>query len=124
MRKGFDGSQVITVLTNKGEASSDQILNLKKTGFTGGEKVMEVLTCKEQTVRPDGSIDVKIHKGLPNVFYPAAGLKGSKICQTASPPSPSGMPSSAVSPIKTFSQGSIPVFLIGVSFFCIPPILW
>ncbi|KAJ9634221.1 hypothetical protein H2199_009051 [Coniosporium tulheliwenetii] len=130
MRKGFDGSQVITVLTNKGEDSDDQTLNVKNSGFKGGEKVMEVLTCKEQKTHSDASINVKIHKGLPGVFYPSAGLEGSNICQMGSPSSSSGSesslsdkPSLAISSIRTFSQGSNPAFIIGFLSLWIPLIL-
>jgi alpha-amylase len=127
MRKGFDGSQVITVLTNLGEESNDQTLSLKNTGFNGGEKVMEVLTCQQQTTHSDGSIDVKIHRGLPSVFYPSAGLKGSKVCQKISlsaAPHPLGKRNSAMRSTSTFSQGSVPAFVIGILSLWIPLILW
>jgi len=81
LRKGLDGSQIITVVTNFGETSDTQIFNINGTGLANGEKVMEILTCTEQTALSDGSLDVKIVNGLPNVFYPSAALEGSNICE-------------------------------------------
>jgi alpha-amylase len=90
MRKGFDGSQVITVLTNGGENATSTTLNLKNTGFKAGDKVTEILTCEEQTTQSDGSINVVMSRGAPNVFYPSAGLQGSKVCQKGSSSSGGG----------------------------------
>lgn len=97
MRKGFDGSQLITVLTNGGENAPSTTLNLKNTGFKAGEKITEILTCKEQTTQSDGSINVAMSKGAPNVFYPSAGLQGSKVCQKGSSSSGPGSGSSGSS---------------------------
>ena len=115
MRKGFDGSQVITVLTNEGEGADSHTLNLKNTGFSAGEKVMEVLTCKEQTVQSDGTINVTMKDGQPNVFYPSKALSGSKICQ---PGSSSGSGSSR----KVFGDSPILAFVgvlsLWITFLC------
>jgi alpha-amylase len=113
MRKGFDGNQVITVLTNEGEGAGSHTLNLKNTGFQAGEKIMEVLTCKEQTTQSDGSINVTMQNGSPRVFYPSSALTGSKVCQpgssstgSGSGPSASNKTNSAISARKVFGQSS------------------
>lgn len=121
MRKGFDGSQVITVLTNEGEGADSYTLNLKNTGFSVGEKVMEVLVCEEQTVQSDGTINVTMKDGQPNVFYPSKALSGSKICQPgSSPPKPgSGSRSSR----KIFGDSPILAF-VGVLSLWITLLCW
>lgn len=121
MRKGFDGSQVITVLTNEGEGADSHTLNLKNTGFSAGEKVMEVLICKEQTVQSDGTINVAMKDGQPNVFYPSKALSGSKICQPGSshPKSGSGSGSSR----KVFGDSPILAF-VGVLSLWITLLCW
>lgn len=128
MRKGFDGGQVITVLTNQGESADSSTLNLKNTGFSGGEKVTEVLSCKEQTAASDGTINVALSNGVPRVYYPSKGLEGSKICQkgtssttsSGSGSSGSSKPSSAVSSQRFLGGSSIVAFVGVLSFW----VLW
>ncbi|KAB8239457.1 alpha-amylase [Aspergillus alliaceus] len=80
MRKGSDGSQVITVLSNKGANGDSYTLSLENTGYTAGQKLTEVVTCSIVTVGSDGKVPVPMEKGLPRVLYPSEKLGDSKIC--------------------------------------------
>ncbi|KAI9702084.1 MAG: hypothetical protein M1836_001428 [Candelina mexicana] len=80
MRKGFDGNQVITVLTNGGQSSKEYTFALGGTGFRPGEVLVEVTKCVTVSINADGSLDVAMAQGLPKVFYPARHLSGSGIC--------------------------------------------
>ena len=80
MRKGFDGSQVIGVFTNTGTNGANYTLTLEITGFTVGEKVVEMLSCATSTVDSNGNLSVPLSGGLPRIYYPMAQLSGSGIC--------------------------------------------
>ncbi|OJK04081.1 hypothetical protein ASPACDRAFT_1863780 [Aspergillus aculeatus ATCC 16872] len=80
MRKGFDGTQIITVLSNLGSGGRTYTLSLTGTGFTAGTKVTEVFTCTTLTVDADGSVPVPMASGLPRVLFPTGKLSGSSIC--------------------------------------------
>ncbi|KAL6238207.1 hypothetical protein BDW75DRAFT_237704 [Aspergillus navahoensis] len=80
MRKGHDGSQTITILTNAGADAGSSTLSVSKTGYAAGAAVIEVYTCKEIAVSDDGVVSVPMESGLPRVLYPKAKLEGSKIC--------------------------------------------
>ena len=80
MRKGFAGNQVIGVFSNKGSDGASYSLTLGNTGYTEGEKVIEMLTCAVLTVDGNGNLVVGMSGGLPRIYYPAAQLMGSGIC--------------------------------------------
>lgn len=80
MRKGFDGAQVITVLSNKGANGDAYTLNLGNTGWTSGTQVVEVLTCSTVTVTSSSTVTVPMANGLPRVYFAASNLSGSGIC--------------------------------------------
>jgi len=82
MRKGFNGSQVVTVLSNMGEDGGERTFNLSSTdtGFTSGEVVTEVLSCTNTTVGSSNNLEVKIQAGAPLVFYPSSHLINTTIC--------------------------------------------
>lgn len=81
MRKGWDGSQVVGVFTNKGASGSGSLtLTSSMTGFTAGQAVVDVMSCTSFTTDSSGSLAVTISGGLPRVFYPSAKLSGSGIC--------------------------------------------
>ncbi|KAI9368799.1 glycoside hydrolase superfamily [Aspergillus egyptiacus] len=81
MRKGYDGSQTITVLTNNGAGSGSYTFSLAGTGYEAGLVLTEVYSCQRVTVAADGSVPVRMENGLPRVFYPSSRLEGSGICQ-------------------------------------------
>ncbi|KAF7551360.1 hypothetical protein G7Z17_g5053 [Cylindrodendrum hubeiense] len=82
MRKGFDGNQIISVLSKTGASAADKTLSLTKsvTGFTANQNVVEILTCKTSTTDSSGSLSVTISQGKPLVFYPKSQISGSDIC--------------------------------------------
>lgn len=81
MRKGFDGFQVVGVFSNLGEGGGAYTLSLGSvTGFTAGEEVVEIVSCRGYTVDGSGNLGVSMEGGLPRVFYPKAQLVGSGVC--------------------------------------------
>ncbi|KAI9831415.1 MAG: hypothetical protein M1826_003588 [Phylliscum demangeonii] len=80
MRKGFDGNQIITVLSNLGASGPAYTFSLGTTGFTPGQIVLEVLTCSNVTVDASSKIAVQMGAGLPKIYYPLSQLTGSGIC--------------------------------------------
>lgn len=82
MRKGTDGEQVITVLSNLGASGSSYTLSLGGTGYSAGEQLTELLSCTRVTVDSSGNVPVPMASGLPRVLYPTSLLTGSKLCQS------------------------------------------
>ncbi|KAJ9376289.1 CAZyme family GH13 [Paecilomyces variotii] len=81
MRKGSNGTQVVTVLSNLGESGSSYTLSLSGTDYDAGQELTEVYTCTSVTVDESGNIPVAMASGLPRVFYPTESLSGSGLCQ-------------------------------------------
>jgi alpha-amylase len=80
MRKGTDGAQIVTVLSNLGASGRSYTLSLSGTGYPAGQQLTEVYSCATVTVDSDGKVPVHMANGLPRVFYPTAGLNRSTIC--------------------------------------------
>ncbi|KAJ5466958.1 hypothetical protein N7475_004710 [Penicillium sp. IBT 31633x] len=80
MRKGFAGSQTITVLSNKGAGGDSYTLSLPDTGFAAGTKLTEVITCESVTVDDSGEVPVPMAAGAPRILYPSSLLEDSKVC--------------------------------------------
>lgn len=80
MRKGYNGSQTITVLSNLGSDGSEYTLSLSNTGFDSGDKVTEIITCSSLTVDDNGDVPVPMNSGEPRVIYPSSKLSGSTLC--------------------------------------------
>ena len=105
MRKGFNGSQTITVLSNLGAEGVVYILNLTGSGFAAGEKLTELLSCGTATVDANGDIALPMQSGLPRVLYPSTLLPGSGLCgASGSTTTTGGTPPSASSTAKTGSS--------------------
>ncbi|KAL9097873.1 MAG: hypothetical protein Q9165_000199 [Trypethelium subeluteriae] len=111
MRKGYNGSQIITVLSNLGVFGSNYTLSLStsETGYTAGMGVTELLSCTNTTINTSSTLEVSMGQGLPKVFYPTQLLAGSGMCGTIKTvPTTSGFitpggssPSSPSSPSRT-----------------------
>ena len=67
MQKGFNGHQIITVLSNLGSGGAEYVLNLSNHGFDPNEQVVEVLACQDVTVDGSGSLPVGMGGGVPKV---------------------------------------------------------
>lgn len=81
MRKG----SVVSVHNNRGaDGAASLTLSSSATGFTSGQSVMEILTCKAYAADSNGNLAIGITGGLPQVFYPTSALSGSGICAGAS----------------------------------------
>ncbi|KAI5457046.1 alpha-amylase [Mariannaea sp. PMI_226] len=82
MRKGFDGNQIISVLSKLGSSASDKSLTLSQsvTGFAANQVVVDILTCKSMTISSSGTLSLTISKGQPLVLYPMSQITGSGIC--------------------------------------------
>ncbi|RLL98788.1 hypothetical protein CFD26_107243 [Aspergillus turcosus] len=80
MRKGPDGAQVVSVLSNLGASGRSYTLSLSGTGYAAGQQLTEVYSCATVTVDSAGKAPIPMANGLPRVFYPTAMLNGSTIC--------------------------------------------
>lgn len=82
MRKGLNNRQIVSVYSNRGAsgASATITVGAGNSGFTNGQRVMEILNCVESTADSRGNLGVTITQGRPKVFYPSASLGGSGIC--------------------------------------------
>lgn len=106
LRKGNDGSQVITVLTNDGENGETHDLALTGHGFTAS--VTEIFTCKKLEVGDDGVIDLPMESGEPRVLYPTDLLYGSGLCDF-----PEKVPDDVPYPQQTTIESSFPTTVSG-----------
>lgn len=80
LRKGINGTQVVTVLTNDGENGESYDLDLSNHGYAPDTSITEVLSCEEYTVNEDGAITLAMEAGEPKVLYPSNLLYGSGLC--------------------------------------------
>ncbi|OJD12813.1 hypothetical protein AJ78_06654 [Emergomyces pasteurianus Ep9510] len=78
-RKGIEGRHLTVVYSNQGEKGGPYDLYLR-ISYTPGLVVTEVLSCENYTVDWQGTLGVKMAKGLPKVFFPAHELHGSGLC--------------------------------------------
>lgn len=79
LRKGPNGSQSLTIVTNQGENGAKQTVSLD-AGWTGGEAVYEVLGCGDGTTQDDGSFVATIEGGVGQIWVQKSILGGSGIC--------------------------------------------
>ncbi|KAF2724829.1 glycoside hydrolase family 13 protein [Polychaeton citri CBS 116435] len=80
LRKGYDGSQVISVFNNNGESCADFTLAIPNHGYPSGVQLTEVLSCTDVTVNGTGYINLPMGQGEPKVLYPTHLLYGSSLC--------------------------------------------
>ncbi|KAJ5899751.1 hypothetical protein N7495_004495 [Penicillium taxi] len=80
MRKGYNGTQTVTVLSNLGATGSEYTLALPSTGFTAGIYVTEIFTCSSIQVDDNGDVAVPMASGEPRILYPSSVLDGSGLC--------------------------------------------
>ncbi|CEJ62414.1 hypothetical protein PMG11_10914 [Penicillium brasilianum] len=106
MRKGFPGNQVVSVVSNLGakpasKASTKITLSSDGTGFSGGQNVTEILSCKTFVTDSSGNLKVDLSSdGGPRVYYPTESLnRSTSICgdHTQTSTSSSASPSSSTS---------------------------
>lgn len=71
---------LVAVYSNWGLFAFPYKVSIPNTGFGAKTLVTEVLSCRNMTTARDGSVNTRVWRGLPMVFLPSAGLKGSGIC--------------------------------------------
>jgi alpha-amylase len=76
MRKGHAGAQIVAVFNNLGAAAGARPVTVGgKAGFTPGQVVVDVLTCRAYGVDRRGNVGVEIRAGEPIVLFPQAVLE-------------------------------------------------
>lgn len=60
-------AHILTVFTNTGSNPPSENLTLSHTGFGPNEQMVEILTCSDSTISTDGSLDVSLDSGRPQV---------------------------------------------------------
>lgn len=78
-RKGWDGNQIVSVISNLGASGSSYSLTLTNTGWAANTVVVEILTCQQYTVQ-SGGLNVQMAGGAPRIFFPVNKAAGSGIC--------------------------------------------
>ncbi|KAL9618478.1 MAG: hypothetical protein Q9160_006797 [Pyrenula sp. 1 TL-2023] len=79
MRKGSNGYQSLTIVTNKGGSGAKQVVQLS-AGWGGNDTIYEVLACGDGTTQSDGSFFATIEGGVGQIWVRKAILGGSGIC--------------------------------------------
>ncbi|KAI3197384.1 CAZyme family GH13 [Penicillium roqueforti] len=82
MRKGFDGGQIITVLSNLGAGGAEYSASIPDTGFAAGEELTEVVSCASVTAGDSGEVSVAMAGGKPRILLPTSLLEGSTLCSS------------------------------------------
>lgn len=77
MRKGLNGTQTVTVLSNLGAGGKSYKLSLPNTGYAAGLALTEIITCANVTVDASGNVPVPMASGEPRILYPSSLLAGS-----------------------------------------------
>ncbi|TDZ12996.1 Alpha-amylase 2 [Colletotrichum spinosum] len=81
MRKGFDGSQVVSVYANVGSNSTYSVaLSQDKTGFRPCKLILEITKCRPYVTDAGGVLRAESRGGEPLVFVPAERVMGTGIC--------------------------------------------
>lgn len=83
--KGGEGDpKVISVLSNKGQDSSDYSMQLcDKHGYSEGDELVDVISCKSVSVDNSGCITAWISDGEPVVLFGKSALEGSTLCSAS-----------------------------------------
>lgn len=70
MKKGSDGSKVLTVLSNSGSSGSYSVT--LDAGYSGGTQLVDLYSCNKVKVGSDGKVKVQISSGMPQVLISAS----------------------------------------------------
>ncbi|PTU20730.1 hypothetical protein P175DRAFT_0437991 [Aspergillus ochraceoroseus IBT 24754] len=77
--KGFEGRQVLMLLSTQGLNSKPYTFSLP-VSYNGDTELVEILNCQNYTVDPEGVFEIPMSKGEPRVFFPAELMDGSGLC--------------------------------------------
>ncbi|KAF2765895.1 alpha-amylase [Teratosphaeria nubilosa] len=105
MKKGSDGSAVISVLSNYGsdEASSHDI-KIDNTGYSS-TSLTDVLSCTKYDVGDSGSVQVTITNGWPIVMFGTQQLKKSSLCGNSGDKFGTKVPTTTTATVYTTTMG-------------------
>jgi len=81
-RKGPEGVQIVTVLSNQGSKGGSYELSVPNAGLPGTE-FTEIFNCTTVSANNAGNITVQMSGGAPKVFFPTHQLNGTGLCGTA-----------------------------------------
>jgi len=120
MRKGFEGRQVVTVLSSLGENGTNYNLMLP-TAYESGLTVTDVLSCSNYTVDQTGQLNLPMNKGEPLVLFPADRMNGSQLCGIGNWSSTAETPTKGSSSEATRSNvySSVAMIAAAVMAFCL-----
>lgn len=104
LRKGFNGTQVITLLNNNGQNCDYFELSISGHEYAPGTVLTEILTCTNLTVDHAGNLTIPMFAGTPKVLYPVDLLANSSIC--GQHPAPEPLPSATTMTIDATSTVS------------------
>lgn len=81
MRKGFDGTQSVTVVTNQGSNGSGYTVSLpsSSTGWGANTALVETVGCGTTTTDSSGNLSVTI-KSAPQIWVAKSLASGSGVC--------------------------------------------
>ena len=82
LRKGFDGSQSVTLVTNQGGNGAKYTIGLgsDQTGWSQGDEVYELLGCGGVTIGNNGTFFVTVQGGVGQIWVEKSLAIGSGIC--------------------------------------------
>lgn len=78
-RKGANGAQIVSVLSNQGSNGGAYTLNIDKAADPG-TNLTEIVTCTSYLTSSKGTVALKMDKGAPRVLFPTAKMDGTGIC--------------------------------------------
>lgn len=79
-RKGSDGMQMVTVLTNVGSGAGAATLLVGGSGLSPGTVLVDVLSCARMTVDGQGDVAVPMGQGEPKVLVVDSVMQGWGLC--------------------------------------------
>jgi len=103
-RKGPDGVQVVTVLSNQGTHGGSYTLNINGAA-SPNVNMTELFTCKTVAATKNGTVTVSMNQGEPRVLFPTFNLKGSGLCGADNDKS-SGEPNSTATATSSGASAS------------------
>nr|Q08806.1 RecName: Full=Alpha-amylase 2; AltName: Full=1,4-alpha-D-glucan glucanohydrolase 2; Flags: Precursor [Schwanniomyces occidentalis]CAA51912.1 alpha-amylase [Schwanniomyces occidentalis]prf//2113214A alpha-amylase [Schwanniomyces occidentalis] len=78
LQRGADDQRIVSVFNNLGSSGSQTVTF--STKYSGGEKVVDVLTCQTSYANSDSTLTVSISGGAPRIYAPASLIANSGIC--------------------------------------------
>lgn len=130
LRKGYTGNQIVSVVSNLGakpatKAITKITLGSDGTGFSAGQNITELLSCKTVVADSSGNLHVDLSSdGGPRVYYPTESLnRSTTLCgnhtQTSSASSPKGSTGAGISLFGLLWEMKIMVLMTALATICV-----